>query len=262
MRKQFFAVTSIAVLAWCGTAMAETVTSLGGTPGTAAWSTLGSNANGTSSISTDKARSGDGSLKLTTTGSGGKAAATFGGNRFGGPNLGTLDDLLDGGSLGFEFYRDSSSTVAAHLAPALEITFSNGAALKWEAVYNGYPTASPISSNQWYTIDLNANTGLFWQFNGGVVMDGPSQAFKTLADWRTASVGNAFNSSTYITGVSIQAGSGWTGNFVGYADNVYLNLGAGNIVSANFETTAIPLPAAATSGMALLGLSALRRRRA
>lgn len=261
MRREKIVLAFVAVWGFGGVAFASTVTSLGGAEYTAAWSTLGTNVNGSASITTSNPRSGDGSLQLATTGSGGKAAATFGGNRFGGPNLGTFDALLNGGSLGFEFYRDSSSTVAAHLAPALEITFSNGAALKWEAVYNGYPVAGPISSNQWYTIDLDASTGSFWQWNGGVVMQGPSQAFKTLSDWRTASVGNVFTSDTYITGVSVQAGSGWVGNFLGYADNVYLNLGSGNVLSANFETMAIPLPAAATGGLALMGLSGLRRRR-
>jgi hypothetical protein len=258
MRHSTIATCVAAVLSLGSFAVASTVTSVGGTPYTATWSTLGTST-GSTSITTDQPRSGNGSLRLETNG-GNKAAATYGGDRFGGPNLGTFGDLLDG-SLGFEFYRDGSSTVAAHFAPALEIEFSNHAALKWEAVYNDYPVASPISADQWYTIDLDKDTGKFWQWNGGVVMSGSSQQNLTLAEWLNASVGNDFTTDTEITGISVQAGSGWAGSFVGYVDNVYMNFGSGTgNISANFETAApVPTPAAAGAGFALFGVIASRR---
>lgn len=244
------------VFAFSSVAAADNVYDLSGTPFTPAWSTLGTST-GIAEVNGDVPRSGMGSLNLETTG-GNKAAATYGGNRFGGPNLGTFGDLL-AGSLGFEFYRSSASTAADHLAPALEVSFNNGAILKWEAVYNGYPIASPVSEDTWYTIDLDHDTGLFWQYNGATVTNGGgAQLNLTLDDWLASAFGSDFTTSTQITGISVQAGSGWAGNFVGYADNVYMNFGNGGAaISANFEV--VPLPAAAWAGFALFGVVACRR---
>lgn len=249
--KTLLAMSALGLVMIGGQAFGSTVTALNGTPYTASWHTLGANASGSQTITEDQPRSGNGSLRLGTPGSGGKAAATYGGNRFGGPNLGTFGDLLNGGSFGFDFYRDSSSTAAAHLAPAFEISFNNGAILKWEAVYNGYPVANPIDSDTWYTVNVTANSGLLWQFNGSVVTQSGSQQNLTLNGWLNASAGSDFTADTQITGISLQAGSGWAGSFVGFVDNAHLTLGSGEVVSANFE--AIPLPAAAWLGMALLG---------
>ena len=247
-------------------AAAATVTSVNGASYTNSWHKLGTS-NGTSAITTDQPRSGNGSLRLATNASGHKATASYGGARgfwgtLAGNNLGTFGDLLSG-SLGFEFYRDASSTVAAHLAPAFEIAFANGANLKWEPVYNGYGT---ITENQWYSVNLDRDSGLFYQYNGSVVTNGSAQLNLTLDGWLASTFGNDFTTSTVIRGISIQAGSGWTGSFVGYVDNVYFNAGSTQL-SANFEDpnapipSPVPTPAAASAGLALLGALAAKRAR-
>jgi hypothetical protein len=262
MRLSLSAATAAIVLSSAALSSAATVTSVAGIPYVPNWSTHGTST-GSVSITNDQPRSGNGSLRLETNASN-KAAATYGGDRFFTVStLGTFGDLLNGGSLGFEFFRDAASTTNPHLAPALEISFSNGSNLKWEAVYNGYPVASPVNEGQWYSINLDANTGTFYQFkSGGVVTSGGSQQNLTLAQWLASSLGNDFTESTAINGISVQAGSGWANNFTGYVDNVYLNFGSGTgSISANFETPGapVPTPAAAAAGLSLLTLVASRR---
>lgn len=270
MRSRAIAGLAAGLLCSCASFVsADTVTSLGAPtfPRTAAWTTLNTST-GSATITNDVARDGSGSLRLETNG-GNKAAATYGGDRFiGSPNLGTFGDLLAaGGSVGFDFYRDSSSTVPAHFAPALEISFANGANLKWEAVYDGFPTVSPVATDTWYSMNFDANNGLFYQYNGSVVTSGGAQQNLTLQGWLDSTLGKDFELSTKITGISVQAGSGWgAGKFVGYVDNVHLIFGSGtaeNIV-ANFEPAApaessTPLPVAGVGGAVLLGAMGFRR---
>jgi len=235
---------------------------------TSGWSPVGtSQFNSSVSITGDRPRSGNGSLRLETSATNGKASATFGSSRFfAGPVLGTLGDLA-AGSIAFDWLVDSSTTTESHRAPAIEFAVRNAqgqsATLKWEATYNGYPTNGPgVPTDAWVSSDISA--GNFWMYNGGVV----TQYGVSLADWAS---GASFAGSTIlgadsvIVGWAVQAGSGWNDSFLGFVDNVNITFGNGGATyNANFEldSAVIPSPlAGAMAGAGLLGVAGVRRRR-
>lgn len=240
------------------------INNLGTTGGWSAWGTAG---NGSATISGARPRSGNGSLELRTGASGDKAAATFGSTRFQtGPFLGTLGQLA-AGSISFDFLVDSSTTTAGFRAPALEFAVrsadgSQGVTLKWEAAYNGYPSNGPgVPIDSWVTVDATA--GNFWMFRTGGAVE---QFGVTLEDWvNGATFGGSplLSADSVVVGMSIQAGSGWDNDFLGYADNINVSFFGGETYHANFELegAVIPAPLAGLMGGAGLMLVGARRRR-
>lgn len=231
------------------------------------WSPVGtSQFFSSTTISGDRPRSGNGSLRLETTAGNGKASATFGGTRFSntGPVLGTLGDLA-AGSISFEWLVDSATTTAGNRSPAIEFAVRNAdgsnAILKWEAVYNGVGT---VPTDTWTTSDISDDN--FWMFNsaGGVI----PQYGVTLDDW---AAGESFTNSTVfdadsmVVGWAVQAGSGWSDEFYGFVDNVNVTFGNGGATyNANFELEGqvIPSPLAGVLGATgLFGVAGIRRRR-
>lgn len=227
-------------------------------PGNTSDWTLGDTRNGgTSVISTAQPRSGNGSLEMKTGASADKSSVLLGSARwFDTPVFGTLGALADG-NLSFDIYRDSSSTVADHLAPAFQLNIQNAAGesanLKWEPIYNGYAV---VPEDQWISLDITG--GNFWMYDGQVRADFDEK----LDDWvngHTVGDSTVLGPDSKIVGISIQNGSGWTGEFTGYVDNVTATFDGGNTYAANFEV--VPSPTAFGAGLVgLVGLAVRRRR--
>ncbi len=217
-----------------------------------------------------------GSLELGTNGNAGKANFVYNFS-----NGLTLGDLVAGNDMSFQFYRDNASNAPAHLAPVVRFFFQNAQGktgfLIWESVYNG---GGAVAEGSWITADLtNANfyqrTTNYWFGNPSWPSGGTTEVpvyNKTLADFMTGAVFTAGGKSTYelgagtlLTRVEIGVGSGWTGKFIGAADNLHLNMGSKGDMLADFEMVADAVPEPATwamliAGFGLVGAAARRRQ--
>lgn len=160
-------------------------------------------------------------------------------------------------ALGFDWYRDSSSTAPGHLTPALRVMVYDPDAndsylLVWEGVYNGYPSNGPaVPVDTWVTQDVLA--GNFWrvpQFIDGTFMgistcvDGitdpadPTACFvfdRGLDDW-------GLGPNTLVVGLEVGLGSGWAGSYLSFVDYVRLGF-SGSTTLYDFEPSA-PEPSA------------------
>ncbi len=150
-------------------------------------------------------------------------------------------------ALSFDWYRDSASTAAEHLTPALRVLVwdpadgTNGSSymLVWEGVYNGYPAASgPVPTDEWVAQDVVA--GNFWripQYIDGAwtgisaCNSGPNTCYyfnRGLDDW-------GFSAGTVVIGLEVGLGSGWNGTYHSFADYVTLGFGENDPVVWDFE---------------------------
>lgn len=223
------------------------------------WSAQNIQGTGSASITNAYANNGVGSLQFS--GSGAYKADYVRAN--GGANL--LSTLT---SLSVQLYRSSSSTTAAHFAPAVRLFVDNGQAtdrysyLIWEPVYNG---VSNYATDQWNTENLLG--GKFWQrafktSGGGQTIEIYN---RTISDWLNlgtvtdylGKTSNVVGANARVLSYEIGIGSGWGGSFDGAADMFSIGFD-GNETTFNFEP--VPAPGA----LAFLGLSgviATRRRR-
>ncbi len=235
-----------------GAANAATVTTLDGSQN---WTEYLRGA-ASQDITTEQPRYGNGSLMQSTSSDADKAVAYFGT----GSSLGTLSEFASG-TINFDFYRDGSSTVADHFAPAFELGVDSDGdgvkdvSLKWEAVYNGY---GAISEDIWITTD-NIADEYWWMWNGNTIADFDV----TLSDWAS---GYTNGSSTPLSGdatilwVNISLGSGWDGLYEGFVDGVSLQIGNETYYS-NFESVAVPVPGALLmAGLGVVCTAGYRRR--
>lgn len=166
---------------------------------------------------------------------------------------GLLSDLHD---LLISWYRDSSSTSWAGLGPAVRVYIydpdlgANGSSsiMIWEPIYNGY-AAGPgraLPEDQW--VHSRLDDEIFWRqplyLDGLRVPRGfcgvnPSECYvydRRLQDW-------GFGPRSVIFGFSISAGSGWMGSFLGYVDNLNLELTQARTWIWDFEPGAGAAPA-------------------
>lgn len=219
------------------------------------WYQANVGAGSTVGITTDYARSGNGSAYFNSTqGDPGKADLIY--------NFGTGGTLAPVAlsqltSVSFDFFRSSASTTDATFAPVLRFDMlKNGAfagSLVFENVYQNQQ-AAPVDS--WTTLTADLNSGIWWATNAAL---GPTFASanggqKTLTQWLADNAGS--NLSVY--GLEIGIGSGWNNQFYGAVDNVNVNFSSGRSVSSNFEvatTGAVPEPA--TWALMILGMGAV-----
>jgi len=282
MKQYLFAAAAALALACATGAQADVVTSNNPAPGdsysnagptnqgqavgASGWYYNNVRNSGEVGISTDNPHLGNGSVAFYAP-TNGKADIEFlaGGADVGGVYYatGSLGTLADFEGFSYDWYRDASSTVASHLHPSFRIildadgnlgTTGDRGGIVFERVYNGVSTPT----NQWVT-DTFSNTTKLWNFGLGLGLeyniDGVGSQYDPLSAWQ-AGLPNAT-----ILGFSMGVGSGWTGEFTGYVDNVSWTID-GQTSSYNFEVAAVPEPSA--WALMILGFGAagamLRRR--
>jgi hypothetical protein len=168
----------------------------------------------------------------------------------------TLDNLTD---VSYEYYRDSSSAVAANLHTPLRLTWlhdSNTPAdptddtfgiFIYEAVYQpGF--GGTIATDTW--LSENIFSSEFWVFCSdcdptAAVTSGVVQNFDvTLSDWASGQQTGAGGDpvppdlsigTTYIIGINTGVGSGWGADSLMYVDNIRIAFGANDDQIFNFE---------------------------
>jgi hypothetical protein len=214
-------------------------------------------------ITSTYSRNGNGSFEFTGASGTSKADAVYY------ADFGTL-----GGFTGasYDWYRDSASTVGDHLQIAFRLLYDNDGditttgdqgALVFEQAYNAGGAATPAA---WVTSTIDL-TPTLWQSSYG---NGNNEIYnRNLSVWttytqtgpETAAGQDQLSASTWIIGISMGIGSGWSGTFAGAVDNVSISSstpGASSLSATNFEV--VPEPSACLLGaLGLIGL--LRRRR-
>lgn len=265
----------VAALLAAGTAQAAevTVTSIGNSAVQNQWyrtnyrdTSTGVQANTVAAITATNQRSGNGSIEMSTgptaLGNGlGKADFAM---YWGYDTSRTLGSLS---SLGFDWFR-GADTAAAHFAPALRLAFdADGVAggndrgyLIWELVYQGNGIAA-APRDGWISSNLLGGAEFYQRTNREI----PGYDI-TLGEWaggETPAGGLTLGANTAILGIEFGIGSGWSGTFNGFVDNVRFGFG-GNSTTYNFEVgaAAVPEPASlALLGLGALGFAAGRRRK-
>lgn len=217
--------------------------------------------NGAVGITTTYARSGNGSLEFSgPNGSSYKSDFEY---YLDPTSQFTLNNLQ---SLGYDWFRSSSSGATSHFAPALRLILADNSYLVYEPALNG-PTKNVIFSqptDNWQTASFG-NDGFVWWTKEG------TQLAYSLADWkagRTTSNSLFLDGTAVVVGFSTGIGSGWTGSFSGAVDNVSYKTSQMEIVkSFNFEVARSTVPEPSTyalmaAGLAVVGVATRRRRRA
>jgi hypothetical protein len=234
---------------------------LGGELGADQWIQNNVRGNGVVGITTDYARSGNGSIYFSTDGSGpSKADMEY---YFTQPLL--LSDFT-GGS--YDWLRDPLGTnTSTAIAPAYRLIVSNAQGGFGYLVYEPYnqPGGQPVAQGSWQTQTIDTLTSLFWATGNNFTIPAPGgvgpscqSCLHDLADWSSS------NAGAHVLGFSTGVGSGWSGGtFVGAVDNVSFAFGD-NTQTYNFEVAAVPEPATWAMMIAGFGLAGatLRRRRA
>jgi len=218
---------------------------------------------GANSLVASPTNDGDGSLALSTTGSPDRSRVGI--FAAAGGQLGQLGQIVNGGLVQFDFFRDAASTTTSNIQLAFKLYVRNASgqtgSLLWEDAYNG--SAAAIGS---WNNDRVISNDKWWIRSGGVNFQQAANA-QTLGTWiggGTVTDGSntsiALGADTAVTGIEIGAGSGWTGTFFGNADDVRVTFGTQPANVWNFKAAPVPEPAT----MAALGMGALallRRRR-
>ncbi|MCA9548680.1 MAG: hypothetical protein KC933_01510 [Myxococcales bacterium] len=164
------------------------------------------------------------------------------------PTAGGYGRLADLRDLLVTWYRDGSSTAWPWLGEAVRIyvydpdlgTQGSSYVLIWEPVYNGLPV---VPTDQW--IVSRVDDGNFWRtpiyLDGQRVprsfcSDNPTECHRYLpfSAW-------GFGPDTVIFGLNLAVGSGWYGSYLGYVDQVNLEMPDGQTWIWDFEPGDAPM---------------------
>lgn len=221
-------------------------------PTTDEWQQRNVGGDGVVGITTDYARSGNGSIYFSTVDGDSKADMEI---HFA-PVL-----LSDFTSASYDWFRDGASTINAAPAPAFRLELITAA-----GAYGGYLVYEPyengtVPTNSWQTELIDTSTSQLWSTHINLQFPSPCAGSRlaclhTISEWSTANVG------AMVVGVSTGVGSGWSeGTFKGAVDNVGYTFGQTS-ETFNFEVSAVPEPATWAMMIAGFGLAgaALRRR--
>ena len=229
------------------------------------WYQANVGAGSTVGITSDYARSGNGSAYFNSTQGGtGKADLVYTFGTGGAPATVALSTLT---SVSFDFYRAGTSTTGANFAPVLRLDMLKDGAFAGSLVFeNVYQQQTPSPVDTWTTLTANLNSGIFWATNSklGPTFASANGGQQTLAQWIAGNSGSTLS----VYGLEIGIGSGWNDQFYGAVDNVNVAFSGGRTVSSNFEvaatTPAVPEPATWAMMIAGFGLvgATMRRRKA
>ena len=185
---------------------------------------------------------GIGSLQMTTTDTlGGSSQAkaqlfNYQYGSFGVPGDGVALADIDG--LSYWAYRDSASTnpAAQTISLNMEVDYvgdgSSYTTLVFEPIYNGYQ--GPMLTDTWQMWDAFDGGSAVWWSTGNI----PGVcAFNCFVTWDTILANNPNAEIKYAVGFNV--GSGWVGDFNGYADGLTFSA-AGDATTFDFEPYAVP----------------------
>jgi hypothetical protein len=226
-----------------------------GTPVIGQWYQANVGAGSTVGITTDYARSGNGSAYFAQNqAQTGKADLIY---NFAAPVA--LSSLT---GMSFDFYRDGASVTDPNFAPVMRLGMRENGVFAGSLVFeNVYQQQQPAPVNTWTTLSADLNNGIFWATNAllGPTFADANGGQKTLAQW----IADNSGSTLEVFSLEIGFGSGWNGIFAGGVDNVNATFGQ-TVVSSNFEVAqAVPEPATwamMIAGFGLVGASMRRRK--
>jgi len=229
------------------------------------WMIQNNRADSSVNITTNRPRSGNGSLEFVTN------FATPGQDKIDyelawDPTVFTNRTLSNLSNLSYEYYRDSAgSTVPAHFHPVLRLGWYNDAGtpantiddtygqLVYEEIYQG---VNPVPVDSWDINTINLNTHNFWMYCGFCIggASGIVQNYGvTLQDWKAGPIvgigadpvpPNLSQGTTYLFSVNTGIGSGWGADVLMWVDNINIGFGISDDFIYNFEVlapTAVPI---------------------
>ncbi|HEY1684328.1 MAG TPA: hypothetical protein VGG19_06170 [Tepidisphaeraceae bacterium] len=173
-----------------------------------------------------------------------------------GNDYGLASNIISSINLAYSYYKQNDGGADPSAAPSLKLVFYNSTDPNgFSGINRGYTTLvyepywnQAVTPDLWTTDSITATQGKFWTTGGFGVANSDGTTEQTLADWLTTFDSNF--SSAELVEVAMGLGSTNPGQ-TGYFDDVQINGTA--IANTTYNFQAVPLPASAWSGLALLG---------